>query len=274
MQRKVVVISKYFILCVIALFFLFPMFWIFIQSLKTSIDTIAIPPKIVFLPTLENYSSVLTDINLLHSLKDGLVVALFSVSLTLIIGVPFAYALARFKFRGANQIGFFVLSTMILPPIVIIIPFSKIFNYLHLLDTYPGLILAHILVNIALVVWVMRSFFLRIPIEVEEAAMIDGCTKMQVIWKIAFPLSSSGITAVAILSFIFSWNELIFALSLTASGVRTLPVFIATGYVGFLATNWGGLSAAGIVTIIPTIILALSSKKYLVTGFSLGTVSK
>ncbi len=274
MQRKVVVISKYFILCVIALFFLFPMFWIFIQSLKTSIDTIAVPPKIVFLPTLENYSSVLTNINLLHSLKDSLVVALFSVSLALIIGVPFAYALARFKFRGANQIGFFVLSTMILPPIVIIIPFSKIFNYLHLLDTYPGLILAHILVNIALVVWVMRSFFLRIPIEVEEAAMIDGCTKMQVIRKIAFPLSSSGITAVAILSFIFSWNELIFALSLTASEVRTLPVFIATGYVGFLATNWGGLSAAGIVTIIPTIILALSSKKYLVTGFSLGTVSK
>lgn len=274
MQKKVVIISKYFILCIIAVFFLFPIFWILIQSFKTSIDTIAIPPKLVFSPTLENYSSVLSDINFFRSLKDSLIIALFSVFLTLIIGVPFAYALARFRFRGANQLGFFVLSTMILPPIVIIIPFSKIFNYLRLLDTYPGLILAHILVNLALVVWVMRSFFLRIPIEVEEAAIVDGCTRMQSFRKIVLPLSSSGLTAVTILSFIFSWNELMFALSLTSSAIKTLPVFIATGYVGFLATNWGGLSAAGIIAIIPTIILILCSRKYLVTGFSFGTVSK
>ena len=274
MHARPTTTGKYVLLGLIAAFFLFPIFWIVIQSLKTPLDSIAVPPKIFYSPTLRNYQSVLTDMKFLNSIRDSLIIASLSVVLTLAIGVLFAYALARLKFRGSYNIGFFVLSTMILPPIAIIVPVSIIFYHLHLLDRYLGVIVAHVLLNLALVIWVMRSFLLKIPIEIEEAAMIDGCTRMQSFWKIVFPLCSSGLTAVTILSFIFSWNDLVFSLALTSSRIRTLPVFVATGYTGYIATNWGGLSAAGIITIIPTIVLVLATRKYLVTGLSFGSVGK
>jgi multiple sugar transport system permease protein len=215
---------------------------------------------------------VVSNPSFFRSLKNSLIIAAVSSILTVIIGTPFAYALARFRFKGSKQLGFFILSTMILPPIVILIPLSRIYNALHVLDTMVGLIFVHVLINLALVVWVMRSFFVGIPISIEEAARIDGCTYLQAFRKVVLPLASPGLVAVSILSFIFSWNDLIYALVLTSSAMCTIPIFVSTEFIGFLSVSWGELSAASVLTVLPVIILLVLVRKHLTRGLSFGAV--
>lgn len=249
-----------------------PFAWLLAQSFKTSFDAVAVPPKFLFRPILGNYLAVLGQAGFLAAFRDSLIIAAGSVTLTLLLGVPFAYALARFEFRGKGDIAFFILSTRMLPAIVVIVPFIQIFNLLHLNDSYLGLTLAHILVNLALVVWVMRGFFQGIPKELEEAALIDGCTLWGSFWRIVLPLARPGLASVASLGFLFSWNELLFAFTLTSFNVKTLPVFMATQYVGFLAVDWGKLSAAGVLATLPIIVLVLVMQRNLVAGLTLGAV--
>lgn len=249
-----------------------PFAWLLAQSFKTSFDAVAVPPKFLFRPVLGNYLAVLKQAGFLEAFRDSLIIAAGSVTLTLLLGVPFAYALARFEFRGKSDIAFFILSTRMLPAIVVIVPFIQIFNFLHLNDSYLGLTLAHILVNLALVVWVMRGFFQGIPKELEEAALIDGCTLWGSFWRIVLPLARPGLASVASLGFLFSWNELLFAFTLTSFNVKTLPVFMATQYVGFLAVDWGKLSAAGVLATLPIVLLVLAMQRNLVAGLTLGAV--
>ncbi len=263
---------KYLVLCIIALIVLFPLIWIVFQSFKSYFDTIAIPPKFIFKPTLKNYLTVLGTTGFVKSFADSLIIALGSVVLCIIIGTPFGYVLARYQFRGRSDIAFFVLSTRMLPAIVVIVPFIRIFSFLNLIDTYLGVILSHILLNLALVVWMSRGFFDGIPRELEEAAWIDGSSYMGTFIKIVFPLAAPGIVATAILAFLFSWNELLFALTLTSFNVKTLPVFMASEFVGYLAVNWGGLSAAGMLAIIPTIVFIIIVQKHIVRGLTFGAI--
>jgi len=275
MKRKkkfIIKIFKHTILVSIALIMLFPMIWIILQSFKSYFDVIAVPPKLIFSPVLENYINVFRKIDFFYSFRDSLIVALCSVGLTLLIGVPCGYALAKFNFKGKNNIGFFILSTKMMPPIVIIVPFVKIFHMLGMIDTYIGLILAHVLVNIALVVWMMRGFFVDIPREIEEAAMIDGCSEIKSFLIIDLPLSAPGLVATALLSFLFSWNEFFFALTLTNFKVRTLPLYMATEFVGHLAIKWGTLSAAGVLAIIPTLIFIIIIQRHLIRGLTFGAL--
>ncbi len=263
---------KYLVLTVFAVLVLSPYLWIVLQSLKSYFDTIAVPPKFVFVPTLDNYVKVFTTTGFLRSFLDSLIVALGSVFLCLLVGTPFGYVLARYRFPGRDDIGFFILSTRMLPAIVVIVPFIRIFNFLHINDTYIGLILSHLLLNIALVVWMTRGFFDGIPKEVEEAASIDGTTQIGTFLRIVFPIAAPGVAATAILAFLFSWNELLFALTLTSFNVKTLPVFMASAFVGYLAVNWGALSAAGVIAIIPTTIFIVIVQKNLVRGLTFGAI--
>jgi len=263
---------KYIILSIIALLFLFPLFWIILQSLKSYFDTIAVPPKFVFPPTLNNYAEVFGKTGFIKSFMDSLIVAVGSVGLCVIVGTPFGYVLARYEFRGKSDIGFFILSTRMLPAIVIIVPFIRLFNMLGLIDTYLGVILGHIILNLALVVWMTKGFFDGIPKEVEEAAWIDGCSYMGTFIRIVFPLAAPGVVATAILAFLFSWNELLFALTLSSFKVKTIPVFMASEFVGYLAVNWGALSAAGVVAIIPTTIFIVIVQKHIVKGLTFGAI--
>jgi len=272
MKHNVMKLIEYTTITIIALCFLGPVIWMFMQSLKTPIDSISIPPKIFFSPTFRNYSSVLSNPAFFSSLKNSLIIAAVSATLTAIIGTPFGYALARFRFKGSKHLGFFILSTMILPPIVILIPLSRIYSALHILDTMLGLVFVHILMNLALVVWVMRSFFVGIPISIEEAARIDGCTHLQAFYKVVLPLASPGLAAVTILSFIFSWNDLIYALVLTSSEICTIPIFVSTEFIGFLSVRWGELSAASVLIVLPVIILLVLVRKHLTRGLSFGAV--
>jgi multiple sugar transport system permease protein len=274
MNRKYVARTwwKYLLLCLFAAFILSPLLWIFLQSLKNHFDTIAVPPKIVFVPSLENYVKVFTATGFAKSFLDSLVIAVGSVLLCLLVGTPFGYVLARYSFPRKDDIGFFLLSTRMLPAIVVIVPFIRIFNFLHINDTYFGLILSHVLLNIALVVWMTRGFFDGVPKEIEEAAAIDGTTQLGTFLRIVFPITAPGVAATAILAFLFSWNELLFALTLTSFNIRTLPVFMASAFVGYLAVNWGGLSAAGVVAIIPTTIFIIIVQKNIVRGLTFGAI--
>jgi multiple sugar transport system permease protein len=263
---------KYLLLCLFAAFILSPLLWILLQSFKNHFDTIAVPPKLVFVPSLENYVKVFTTTGFAKSFFDSLVIALGSVLLCLLVGTPFGYVLARYSFPRKDDIGFFLLSTRMLPAIVVIVPFIRIFNFLHINDTYIGLILSHVLLNIALVVWMTRGFFDGVPKEIEEAAAIDGTSQMGTFIRIVFPITAPGIAATATLAFLFSWNELLFALTLTSFNIRTLPVFMASAFVGYLAVNWGGLSAAGVVAIIPTTIFIIIVQKNIVRGLTFGAI--
>lgn len=265
-------VSKHVILIVVCCLAMFPIIWILVQSFKSYFDTIAVPPKIVFNPVLLNFKDVLAKPGFLNSLRDSLVIALGASALALLLGTPCGYALARLRFRGRNAFGFFLLVTRMISPVVIVIPLNRIFRGLGLIDTYLGLILAHTFINLALVVWMMREFFVDIPESIEEAARLDGCSPLGAFYWIALPLVAPGLAATVIFSFLFSWNELLVALTLTSFKVRTLPIYIISEFVGYLAVEWGLLSAAGMLVAVPTLIFVVLIQKHLVRGLTFGAL--
>ncbi len=247
-----------------------PLLWMLMQSFKYPLDTIAYPPKFVFPPTLENYVNVLGRPGLARSFFDSCTIAVLSVGLAMLVGVPAAYSFARFQYRFKPDLAFFVLSTRMMPYVVAIIPFMKAFRSLGISDTHLGIIAVHVLLHLALVVWTMRAFFMNIPVEVEEAALLDGCTWASAIARITLPLAAPGLAATAVLSFIFSWNDLLFGYALTSNVVRTIPVRFATEFIGYLEVDWGAVSAAGVLAVAPVVVFLLLVEKHLVRGFSLG----
>lgn len=265
-------IAAYAWLVIGSLIVLAPIGWMVLQSLKLPMDTIAVPPKFIFEPTLANYTSVLASEGFRSALTDSLVIGVGSVTIGMVVGVPFAYALSRSTIAGRFELAEFILSTKMLPAIVIVVPLLQVYRNLGLLDSYAGLIIAHILVVLALIVWVTRSFIDALPVEVEEAAYVDGASPVRTLVQIVLPSALPGLVTVAALSFILSWNELFFALTLTSLEVRTLPVFMGTEYVGFLAVDWGKLSAAGLLATLPIVVIVLAMQKYLVRGLSMGAV--
>ena len=263
--------------CVLVLFafgFLFPVIWLALQSFKSPIDTIAIPPKIIFKPTTKNYSDVFSRPGLAKSFLDSSVIAICSVVFAVGVASPAAYAFARHRFRGKENIAFFVLSTKMMPFIVVLIPFVQIFARLRLSDTYVSIILCHTLMNLALVLWMMRAFILNVPVSIEEAALIDGCGKLGVIRRVTLPIIAPGLAATGILCFIFSWNDLIFAYALTSTNIRTIPTRFATEFIGYLDIQWGSVSAAGLLAIVIPLVMILLIERHLVRGFTFGVLDE
>jgi ABC-type glycerol-3-phosphate transport system permease component len=259
-------------LCLCAAFFAFPPLWMFMQSFKRPMDFNAVPPKVFFQPTLENYATVLASGGFLHALRDSLIVSGIGVGLGLLLGVPFAYALARFNFPGKNDVAHFILSTRMLPAVVIIVPLAQTFQALGLLDTYAGLGIAHVLLVLAVIVWVLRSFLQALPPDLEESGTMDGARPWRIMIELVLPIARPGIFTVAALAFLFSWNDLFFVLTLSSFNVQTLPVFLVTEYTGYLAINWGQMSAAGILSIAPIAVIVVLLRKNIVRGLSMGAV--
>lgn len=270
--KKVNEIAKHAAMIVICLITLFPILWILAQSLKGYFDTIAVPPRIFFTPVLDNFRQVLQRRGFLQALSDSLTVALGSSLLGLFLGTPCGYALARIRFRGSDSVGFFLLITRMVSPIVIIIPLNRLFAVIGLMDTHTGLILAHTFINIGLVVWMMRGYFGDIPESLEEAARIDGCSTVAAFWRVALPTAAPGLAASGIFCFLFSWNEFMFALTLTSRAVRTSPVFVSSEFIGYLAVEWGLLSASGMLIVLPMLIFVVAIQKNLIRGLTMGAV--
>ncbi len=242
------------LIALVLVFFLFPIFWILLMSLQTNDQILRIPPSLLFEPTLTNYAALLTgrletaagnlDIAFMRNLGNSLLLSICAVLLSLALGVPAAYAFARFKFRLGENIAFTLLSFRFAPPLLVLLPLSLYFKQLGLTDTYVGLVWVYQLICLPLILWIVRGYFEDISPDIEHAYRIAGHSWWQSFRRIAIPLAKPGIAAAGLLAFIFAWNNFVFALIL----------------------------AAIVLSVTPTLALALYAQRYLVEGLSLGAV--
>ena len=200
------------------------------MSLKTTVDALSMPPRLIFVPSLANYVQLLQDKVFLGSFVNSAIVSTATTVLSMLLGAPAAYGLARASYRGRGLLGFWVLVTRMAPPIAFGIPFFLIYSSAGLIDTRLGLVLIYLTFNLSLVVWMMRSFFEAMPRSLEDASLIDGANLIQAFTRVTLPLSAPGLAATAILCFLFSWNDFFYALILTRQNAMTAPVAI----VGFM----------------------------------------
>lgn len=248
-----------------------PFYWMVATSFKESKQTFAIPPVFVFQPTLEHYRGVILDGKVPRGLLNSLIVTLSATGLALVLGTPVAYVLARFRFRGRDDLLFWFISNRFISPIVVALPFFIIAKNLKLLDTHAALILIYLTFNVPLVVWLCLDQFHSIPKELDEFSMLDGCTLWQTFWHVNLPLAMPGVVVSAILCFIFSWNELLFALILTRQSARTAPVEAANFMTGF-GVRWGEMMATGTLIVLPVVIFAALVSRRLAAGLTMGAV--
>lgn len=268
-------------LIVIFLFFLLPFYWIVAMSLMTNEQILTWPPKLLFHPTVGNYEVLFTGrlrtsvgslpVEYLANFRNSLVLSVGSVLLSLLLGTPAAYALARFRFRFGENIAFTILSFRFAPPLLVIIPLALIYQAIGLYDTYIGLIWVYQLITLPLILWVVRGYFEDIPEEIEHAARLDGYSWWRTFLRVSLPLAKPGIAAASLLAFIYAWNNFVFALVLGSSDVQPVTV----GALAFMTASgiqYGQMAAAMVVSVLPILVLAIYAQRYLVRGLSLGAI--
>ena len=257
---------------IIALIFLFPIFWMVLTSFKQQVDIFVTPPKFVFEASLESYIKYLERADIISKLINTVIVAFGSGLLSIVVGSMAGYALARIKLKGANAIGVVILLSRGVPPIALAVPMFLVARKVGLTDKHIILILANSTFLVPYVMWLMRSFFVSLPKELEESAMIDGCSRFGAFLKIIVPISLPGILSTMIFSMILAWEELLFALILTNREATTLPVTISGISADTVnGANWGALTAVGTVTVVPVVIFALLVQKWLIQGLAEGS---
>lgn len=259
----------------------FPFFWILVTSLKQPRDMLSVPPKLVFRPTTENYEAIFIgkQRGLYSSARpdfprffvNSVIISSGAVALSVAAGVLASYALARYTFPLKEQLAFLFLSFRFAPFITFLIPLYILYQQLGLYNTYLGLILAYQLITLPFTIWMLRSFFMEIPLEVEEAARIDGCSWWGVLTRVILPLSLPGLAVTVILGFMFSWNAFNYPLML--AGRQTFPVTVgAIQFISYEQVLWGQMAAASLVAVVPQLLLSLLVQKYIVRGLTMGAV--
>jgi multiple sugar transport system permease protein len=254
------------------LVFLFPIYWVATMSLQDGPTASTLPPKFVFWPTLQNYTALFTTSGFGRIVVNTTIIAIGTTIVALLLGTPAAYALARFRVGSAEQISFAVLSVRIVPSYVAVIPLFIILQQLGLFGSALGVIVAGSLIGVSFVIWMMRAFFAAIPIELEQAAMIDGCSRLGAIWRISLPLAAPGLVATAVFTAIGAWNEFVLVLILGGEAAKTMPVALG-GLVTEQRAEWGQLAAGGVMTMLPVIVFALLVRRYFLTGTTAGGVN-
>lgn len=268
-------------LTLVCLFFMFPIVWIVLMSFQTNETILRVPPSVVFVPTLENYTALITgrletaagtlNIDFMGNLWNSLFLSTTSVAIGLLLGVPAAYAFARLKFRGSEDIAFTLLSFRFAPPLLVLLPLTIYFQQLGLANTYGGLIWVYQLIVLPLILWIVRGYFEDIPADIEYAYRIAGHDFWSTFRRIALPLAGPGIAAAGLLSFIFAWNNFVFALVLASADKQPVTVG-ALAFVTASGIQYGQVAAGIVLSITPTFALALYAQRYLVEGLSLGAV--
>jgi multiple sugar transport system permease protein len=253
--------------------FLLPAAWIGSLSLRQPRDVLS---RSLFVgkqgPTLDNYRAVLLeDEAFLHGLGNSALVAGAAAAIGLLCGTPAAYALARFRFAGRQRFWSFVLSTRMAPPAAMVIPFYVLYHRTGLLDTRIGLILIHGALNVSLVVWMLRGFFEDVPVELEEAARIDGASRLAAFFRVTLPVAAPGVATTTVFTLVASWNEFLFATMLAGGEARTAPVAIAQ-FITFRAVVWGKLAAASVLTALPIVAVVLLVQRHMLRGLTAGAV--
>jgi multiple sugar transport system permease protein len=274
-KLQVTRVASYALVFVALLLTLFPIYWIAVNSFKLDLDIFAVPPVwFDFPPTLKHYHAAFVERPFLLFAWNSLVIAVVTTLISLVFGTMAGYALARFKYPGRwkYHISFWILSTRMMPPIVTIVPLFILFNIFHLLNTKTAVIIAYTAFNLPFVTWMMKSYFQDLPVELEEAAIVDGDTRWGAFLRVALPLARPGLAATAIFSLILAWNEFLLALIITQTEQSvTLPVGIS-GRVTQYTTYWGEISAAGFLACIPIVLFAFVVQRHLVRGLSFGAV--
>jgi multiple sugar transport system permease protein len=269
--RDAWIIGCYVVIAIFLIWVLVPVITVAINSFKMPSAIFTSTPQLIFTPTIENYAKVFGELNFAEYLGNSIIVALGSTALSLVFGVPFAYALARLPVRGREWWARIILFSRMVPAVALVVPMFVLFDQLHLTGSYAALILAHTTFNLPIVIWMMRSFFEELPPELEEAALVDGAGRFGAFWRVAVPLTTPGMAATAVLCVIFSWNEFLFALVLSNQNTETVPVGVSS-FIGSVSIDWGGSSAAAIVAIIPIFILGFAAQRFLVRGLTFGGV--
>ncbi len=258
-------------LLIVLIVCVFPFYWMVAASLKSQPAILSSTPQFFFEPTLQNYVDAFGKFDILKSLKNSLFVALVTVVLSLVLGTPAAYAIARFEFKGKRDIWFWFISNRMLSPIVVALPFFLIARNLKLLDTPWALILIYLTFNVPIVVWICADQFRNIPKELDEAATLEGYNSFAIFWRVGLPLATPAIAVSAIFCFIFSWNELLYALILTRSEAKTAPV-VATSFMSGYELPWGQIMATGTVVALPVIVFSMIVSRQLVRGLTAGAI--
>lgn len=268
-------------LTVVVLFFLFPIAWIVLMSFETNEQILQIPPTLAVHPTLANYTALLSgklqtasgtlDVTFLGNLWNSVLLSVCSVALALLLGVPAAYAFARFRFRGGEDIAFTLLSFRFAPPLLVLLPLLLYFEDLGLSNTYVGLIWVYQLICLPLILWIVRGYFEDASPDIEYAYRVDGHSWWRGFTRIALPLAAPGIASAGLLSFIFAWNNFVFALVLASADKQPVTVG-ALAFVTASGIQYGIIAAAIVLSILPTLALALYAQRWLVEGLSLGAV--
>jgi len=266
----------------VMLWSLFPYYWMATTAFKVDKDYFAFPP--VFFPsspTLLNFRVIFLKkvtslvgiggfaVDIIPPLINSTIVAVSSATIAVVMGSLAGFALSRFKFKGRENIAFWIFSMRILPPIAIIIPYFILMKTYRLIDTHLGLIITHLVFNLPIAVWLLMRYFEDIPTEIEDAALADGCSRMQAFRLVLLPLALPGIIATFLFCLIFSWNEYLFALILTRAESDTLPILLAS-FVAHKGVAWGPLSATGLIATIPILICVIIFQKHLVRIMTMG----
>lgn len=247
---------------------LFPFAWMILTAFRNQAQNTSPVPVWLFVPTLENFQAVIVGQNFLKFTTNSFIVAAAATGLGLVLGLPAAYAIARFRLRGLAA---WVLVSRIIPYITFLLPWFLVFTQLRLTGTYAALILTHLIITLPMIVWVMIAFFEDIPVELEEAALVDGLTRFGAFQRIAVPLVAPGVATATILSFIYSWNQFLFSLILAGPDTKTVPVAVFN-FISYGSINFGGIAAAAVLITLPVVVLALFVQRHILRGLTGGGV--
>ena len=258
----------YLLVIMITIPFIFPLIWIIAAAFKTQAQIVASPPIWIFEPTLNNFKSVFMEQDFARFLWNSSVVAVASTVLSLLLGLPAAYSISRYK---QQTLGVFILVARLMPGISFLMPWYILFSKIRMVDTFSALIASHMLVALPLIVWIMINYFDGLPRELEESARVDGCSIQTAFLRILLPISGPGIITATTLSFLFSWNNFMFSLVLSTHRTKTLPIAIYN-FVSYAEVSWGNVMAAAVVIITPAIILTMIFQRYVIKGLTVGAV--
>ena len=264
-------ISRYVTLIVVSIIVLFPIYVMIATSYKARVQTFSMPPVWLFTPTLKHYEAVIVKGHFVRYLLNSIVVATSTVFISIIVGGFAAYGLVRFAFLGKRVVSIATLLLRMVPPAVMIIPLYILWTKLGIMNTRTGLILAYVALSLSFSIWILRSFMMEIPVEIEESALIDGCSELDIFFRIILPLIKPGIAVASIFVFRIAWNEFIISLILTNRYTRTLPVAISMRMTE-LGVQWGEITAIAVIVALPAFIFTFFSARSIIRGLTAGAV--
>jgi multiple sugar transport system permease protein len=268
-KSRILHTTAYYVAVYLILFaVIFPFLWMVLSSFKMQSQMLNLKYLFKFDATSKNYRDLFSNYNFFRPILNSFIIALISTGLSLVLALPASYGIARF---GMKKTSLMLLVVRMIPAITFLVPWFVIFTFIGIVDTHFGLILAHMVVALPFIIWIMVPFFESLPKELEESAAVDGSTRFNSFLKIILPISGPGIVTSAILSFVFSWNNFMFGIILSGRNTKTLPVAIY-GFISYTDINWGGLMAGSVVVTIPVIIISLFLQKYIIKGLTAGAV--